>query len=59
MEEMHEYVFLVRVNTETRQQALNVMGARLGHDEDYGFPYDVTWMYVDTDALENAQRTED
>lgn len=58
----HEYT--VTVHGCTQAQADQVMAERLEHDEDYGFPYRVTWSSVTDDhsALPpsmSAQRAQD
>jgi len=37
----YTYTFTVTVKCETDEQAAHVMAERLGHDEDYGFPYEI------------------
>jgi len=37
------YTFTVVIDSETEKQANQVMVERLGHDEDYGFPYEIRW----------------
>lgn len=37
------HVFEVRISRCTREQAEQVLRERLGHDEDYGFPYNLKW----------------
>lgn len=44
---MNEYRFTVTVTTGTNEQAAQVMGERLGCDEDYGFAYTVQWSASD------------
>lgn len=39
---MAEFRFTFVVECETYEQALTVVGERMGPDEDYGFPYTVT-----------------
>lgn len=41
---MNAYHFTVVVTTGTEDEAKQVMGERLGHDEDYGFEYVVDWF---------------
>lgn len=38
-----KYAFTVTIFTDTEEQANQVMAERLGHDEDYGFPYEIRW----------------
>jgi hypothetical protein len=38
-----DYTFTVTVRCATLDQARQVMAERIGHDEDYGFPYEVDW----------------
>jgi hypothetical protein len=40
---MPEYKFMVTVECDTKEEADQVMGERLGCDEDYGFEYSVDW----------------
>lgn len=40
---MSHYHALVTVICESEEQASTVLTERLGHDEDYGFDYEVTW----------------
>jgi hypothetical protein len=37
------YTFVVHVNTDTYDHAVDVMNERFGPDEDYGFDYEVRW----------------
>lgn len=39
-----KYQFVVTVECETQVQADQVMAERLGHDDDYGFVYNVDWI---------------
>lgn len=41
-----DHQFLVSVTAETREQAVQVMGERINHDEDYGFFYRIGWREV-------------
>ena len=38
--------FVVTVEAETREQARQVMSERIGHDEWYGFDYQIDWVEV-------------
>jgi len=38
-----KYPFLVVVETDNFAQANQVMAERIGHDEDYGFEYQIDW----------------
>lgn len=38
-----KHTFIVTVDCGTFDNAVQVMQERLNHDEDYGFPYIVTW----------------
>ena len=40
---MNTYVFQVSVEAGSYKEAVAVMGERLDHDDDYGFPYSVEW----------------
>ena len=40
---MNNYWIAVCVTAETQDQAIHVIAERLEHDEDYGFPYRVTY----------------
>lgn len=39
------FEYVVHVEAATRDQADQVMAERLTHDEDYGFPYTVSYDY--------------
>ena len=38
-----EYKFIVTIDTDTSENACQVMSERLDYDEDYGFPYTIVW----------------
>ena len=40
---MPRYERTVVIECDTEEQAEVVLAERLGHDEDYGFPYQVGW----------------
>lgn len=48
---MSRFTFTVQVETDTLTHAEQVMGERLGPDEDYGFDYTVEVVDVPADAL--------
>lgn len=39
-----KFFYVVSVESETHEQADQVMSERLGPDEDYGFPYSLDWV---------------
>lgn len=43
MSETGTFRFTVIVSTQTAEQAQQVMAERLGHDEDYGFTYNIDY----------------
>lgn len=40
---MQDYEFTVTVHAATLEQAQKVIGERIDHTEDYGFPYLIKW----------------
>jgi hypothetical protein len=46
---MPEFQFLVIVDTATEENALQVMVERISVDEDYGFPYRIDFLSLDTE----------
>lgn len=43
---MATFRYLVTVEADTEDRAVQVMAERIGHDEDYGFFYTIDWGYV-------------
>ena len=50
---MNRYTFTVDVVTDTAEHADIVMVERLGCEEDYGFPYSVSWVATNSANNEN------
>ena len=52
------FTFILNVETDTAEHAEQVVGERLGHDEDYGFDYSVYVTDADTteDTASSASR---
>lgn len=46
MEELKQFNFIVSVDAHNIEQAMEVMAHRIGHDEDYGFVYNIDWVYA-------------
>lgn len=40
---LKEFKATVYIDAKTKEKAEQVLGERLGYDEDYGFPYQVSW----------------
>lgn len=49
---MINYYYVVTVKCETRDEAEEVMSERIGHDEDYGYQYEIDWSYLHKDDWE-------
>lgn len=45
---MEEFTFTVTVTCDNLAEAEQVMTERLGHDENYGFAYDLDWAKTET-----------
>ena len=43
---MKQFNFIVSVQTDTIDNAMEAIARRLGHDDDYGFEYTVEWTYA-------------
>jgi hypothetical protein len=48
---MPEYVYIVRVEAETEDQATQVIQERIEPEEDLGFEYSCDWSFGDIDML--------
>ena len=45
-EQLETYSFMVDIKAASPEQAMKVITERLGHDEDYGFPYTIGFFSV-------------
>lgn len=45
-EQLETYSFTVDIKAGSPEQAMKVITERLGHDEDYGFPYTIEFFSV-------------
>lgn len=50
---MATFNFIVTVDTETLEQAMETMARRLGHDDDYGYPYTVDWVHANVELIDD------
>ena len=51
------YAFTVTVACDTAEQASDVLAERLDHDEDYGFPYTITYTRQATPPAPSPEET--
>lgn len=52
----HTHTFTVTVTCATADRATQVLAERLDHEEDYGFPYTLTWAAHEGEAVYRALR---
>ena len=50
---MKKFNFITTVETETLEQAMETMARRLGHDDDYGYPYTVDWVHANVELIDD------